>query len=167
MQFAKYLLFNTSSIYGVSGMQYEENGLIDLHSDAKAFDLFIRSLQEFGYDVALRINDGANMLYPWIPISNLNNEQRSTKIAFELRIINPHGNQLNICENFEEGSEREYIVITPYSPAVAQRVNLLAGNPIVANYLANNPGENTKQMLCRVYQDFRHNNWNDLFNYNI
>jgi hypothetical protein len=166
-KFAKYLLFNTSSIYGLGGIQFDENGLIDLNSDAKAFDLFIRSLQVFGYEIELRISEGGNMIFPWTVISNLNADQRATKIAFELRIKNPVGNELNICRNFEEGCERVFIVITPFSPAVAQRINKLAGNPIVANYLENNQGEDTKQMLYRVYQDFRHNNWNDLFNYNI
>jgi len=165
-KFAKYLLFNTASIYGVGGMQFEENGLIDLNSDAKAFDLFLRSLQEFGYEIEIRMNDPENLAFHWTPISNLNIEQKSTKIAFELRIMNPLGNILNIFNDFEPGAAREFIVVTPYSPAVAQRINLLAGNPIVANYLANNQQEDTRQMLYRIYQDFRNNNWNDLFNYN-
>ncbi len=107
--FAKYLLFNTTSIYGLGGIQFDENGLIDLDSDAKAFDLFIRSLQRFGYEIELRINEGGNMMFPWTLISNLDVNQRATKIAFELRIKNPVGNELNICRNFEEGCERVFI----------------------------------------------------------
>jgi hypothetical protein len=148
-------------------MQFDENGLIDLNSDAKAFDLFLRCLQEFGYKFEIRMSDPENLIFPWTPISNLNIKQKSTKIAFELRIMNPLGNKLNIFNEFEQGTSREFIVITPFSPAVAQRINLLAGNPIVANYLANNQQENTRQMLYKIYQDFRNNNWNDLFNYNV
>jgi hypothetical protein len=165
-KFAKYLLFNTASIYGVGGMQFDENGLIDLNSDAKAFDLFLRSLQEYGCEIEIRISDPEKLAFPWTPISNLNIQQRSMKIAFELRILNPIGNTLNIFNDFEQGTTREFIVITPFSPAVAQRINLLAGNPVVANYLANNQEQDTRQMLYRIYQDFRNNNWNALFNYN-
>ena len=163
---AKYLLFNTSSIYGISGIQIENNGNIDLNTDAKAFDLFIRTLQGLGYKIELRIKEGSEGFFPWTKISDLSNENKSTKIAFELKIINPKGNDLNICNDFEQGSERIFIVITPFSPAVAQRTNLLSGNPIVENYLTINQIGNTKQMLYRIYQDFRNNNWSELFNYN-
>lgn len=163
---ARYLLFNTASIYGLSGIEFDNNGFINIDSDAKAFDLFVRILQEHGYLIELRISIGVNVQFPWTPIIDLTDSEKSTKIAFEMKIINPNGNSLNLCNNFELGSERDFIVITPFSPAVAQRVNLLAGNPIVANYLAINQGQDTKQMLFLVYQDFRNSNWEDLFNYN-
>lgn len=165
---SQYLLFNTASIYGNNGLEYDNNGLVSLDSDAKAFDLFLRAIQEIGYDIEMRINNGRNPMtyFPWTSIKNLNLDQRKNKIAFELKIINPIDSNIEFSQNFNGGDEKSFVVITPFSPAVAQRRNILAGNPIVNNWLASNNGSNTKDMLFDIYHAFRSGNWDFLFNLN-
>ncbi len=165
---SRYLLFNTASIYGNGGLSFNDNGLVCLESDAKAFDLFIRAIQDVGYDIQIRVNEGENIetYFPWTSISNLNLNQRKNKIAFELKIINPTNNNIDFCQSFKKGDEKSLIIITPFSPAVAERRNVLAGNPIVNNWLNMNNGRNTKNMLFEIYQAFRNGNWNFLFNLN-
>lgn len=163
----KYLLFNTASIYGIAGINLID-GYIDLEEDAKSFDLYVRALQELGYIIQIRLHNGINhdLFFQWTNISDLNLQQRSTKIAFELKVINPVDNPSDFCNTFEAGSYKEFIVITPFSPAVAQRVNLLAGNPTVASWLQLNPNSDTRDMLFQIYQNFRLGNWNTLFEMN-
>ncbi|MCL6101566.1 MAG: hypothetical protein M1292_03630 [Bacteroidetes bacterium] len=165
---AKYLLFNTASIYGTTGIENDNYGRVSLVKDAKAFDLFVRALQELGYNIQIRVNYGtnSNKQFGWTLISDLTLDQRKTKISFELKIINPTKNPSTFCKAFSPGEERELIIITPFSPAVAQRQNRLSGNPIVKYWLLSHSNQNTKSMLCEIYQDFRNGNCHKIFDLN-
>jgi len=159
---AKYLLFNTASIYGIQGLSLQPNGLVDLTNDAKAFDLFIRALQELGYQIEIGIDAGPTA-FPFTAPFALTYSQKSTKIAFELKVINPITNPSTFCCSFSPGSEKVFKIIAPFSPAVAQRTQLLSGNPIVSYWKSLNPNRSTKNMLSEIYQKFRNGNWNNLY----
>jgi hypothetical protein len=148
---AKYLMFNTASIYGMSGIQSCENGFVSLDDDAKSFDLFLRTLQDLGFKTLLSFDNGNN----WVTFENLNTNQRKEKLFFKLKMI----------KNSSE--EKEFFIITPFSPAVAQRVNILNRNPIVANWRNNNNMQNTKMMLSQIMIHFRNNNWDALQAMNV
>ncbi len=148
---AKYLMFNTASIYGMNGLEVQNNSLISLENDAKSFDVFMRTLQELEFDLSLSFDNGAN----WVAIENLNLLQRRVKLFFKLKIKKP---------NFQE---KVFYIVTPFSPAVAQRVNILANNPIVQNWRMNNENNNTQVMLSQIMNYFRNNNWDDLQAMNV
>lgn len=158
---AKFLMFNTASIYGMSGLNFHENGKVSLDKDAKSFDLFLRILQELDYSISLSFDEGIN----WISLQNLNLEQRKIKFMFKMKIINDKSSEF--CKSFGPNIEKEFVVITPFSPAVAQRVNILTGNPIVCNWRVNNNFQNTKAMLATIMSYFRNNNWQALQNMNV
>lgn len=149
---AKYLMFNTASIYGMSGIQNNVNdGFVSLDDDAKSFDLFLRTLQELEFNTFLSFDNGIN----WVSFENLNVNQRKAKLFFKLKISK---------NNFEE---KDFFVITPFSPAVAQRVNILANNPVVSNWRNINNLQNTKVMLSQIMFYFRNNNWDALQAMNV
>lgn len=148
---AKYLMFNTASIYGMNGLEVQNNSLISLENDVKSFDVFMRTLQELEFDLSLSFDNGAN----WVAIENLNLLQRRVKLFFKLKIKKP---------NFQE---KVFYIVTPFSPAVAQRVNILANNPIVQNWRMNNENNNTQVMLSQIMNYFRNNNWDALQDMNV
>ncbi|MFA7445692.1 MAG: hypothetical protein WCY89_07060 [Flavobacteriaceae bacterium] len=160
-QNAQYLLFNTASIYGVQGLELDNNGRVSLENDTKSFDVFVRTLQELNYEVQFSFDEG----YTWVPIANLNQNQRKIKLFFKMKIQN--NDSSDFCKSFQKGTEREFSVVTPFSPAVAHRPNLLAGNPIVCNWRVNNNFQNTTVMLSAIMSYFRTNNWQELQNMNI
>ena len=150
-QKAKYLMFNTASIYGMEGIQNDDDGFVSLTNDSKSFDLFLRTLQELGFKTSFSFDNGIN----WVSFENLNMNQRKSKLFFKLKI-----NKNNI-------TVKEFFIITPFSPAVAQRVNILNGNPIVSNWRNINNMQNTKKMLSQIMIYFRNNNWEALQAMNV
>jgi hypothetical protein len=163
---AKYLLFNTSTIFSNSGISYEAGGLLNLNANTKSFDLFIRQCQELGLEIQIRIQQGnPATFYNWTNISLLALAQRRTKIAFEIKIKNPTSNRKLDC-NFKSGEEKIFTVITPFSPAAVNR-GRTRSNRIVRNWLLINPRQTPSNLLTTVYQNFRNNNFVPIFNLNI
>jgi hypothetical protein len=158
---AEFLLFNTASIYSNNGINYE-NGNIDI-SEVKSFDLFVRGCQLLDLDVEIRVNHGMpDVHYPWTNINLLPINQRKNKLIFEMKVKRKSNNNERIPSSY---NEKIFTVVTPFSPAVAIRVNLLQGNPIVLNWQMMNNG-NAITMLADIYQSFRWNNFTSLYNYN-
>jgi hypothetical protein len=162
---AKYILFNTSSIYNKNGISIDNiTGFIDIENSISAFDLFIFNLQKYNFEIEVRINIGL-VIFPWTPINNLPLDHRCHKLAFELKIKNINSIEFENLLKIDE--ERIFNICTPLSPAVAHRYpNNLSTNPIIANWLINNPGMLPKDFLYNVYQNFRNSNWNALYSLN-
>lgn len=147
----KCLMFNTSSIYGMEGIHKDENAYVSLDNDSKSFDVFLRTLQELGFDILLSYNNGIN----WVSFEELNINQRRVKLFFKLKLYK------------NDSEQKEFFILTPFSPAIAQRVNILSNNPIVANWRNNNNMQNTKIMLSQIMIYFRNNNWEALQAMNV
>jgi hypothetical protein len=161
---AKFLLFNTSSIYNISGIKLNNFGFIDIDNSISAFDLFLYHLQNNGLEIEFRINNGF-VCFPWTPLQQLPINLKSHKLAFEIKVKNVNNANNNCLLDIDE--ERIYTICTPLSPAVAHRYpNNLAVNPLIANWQINNPGLLPKDFLYNIYQDFRNRNWTNIYNLN-
>lgn len=162
----KYLLFNTSSVFSNSGVVTDANGLVNVNAKTKSFDLFVRYCQELGLNVEIQIQTGNQAtFFNWTQISALGFRQRKTKIAFDMKITNPVGNQKLNCE-FKSGEQKFFTILTPFSPAAVNRGNT-KNNFIVQNWLLNNPGQSPYNLLTDAYQSFRNNNHLPFFNMNV
>jgi hypothetical protein len=160
---AETILFNTGSIYSVRGMQFENNGKVNVEK-CGALDLFLRALQELDLDVFIEISFLHNHV-PFQPLHNLQFPTNATKLIFDLTISKRENREYhNLPKEFNESKKLR--CITPFSPAVARRSNLLAGNTIVQNYLRQHPKADTKKMLADIYQKFRHNTTQDFYTLN-
>lgn len=163
---AKYLLFNTSSIFSNKGISLGAGGLLNVGANTKSFDLFIRQCQELGLEIQIRIQQrNPTIFYNWTNISLLEVAQRRTKIAFELKIKNPISNRKLNCD-FKSGEEKTFTVITPFSPAAVNR-GQTRNNRIVRNWLLINPGQTPSNLLTSIYQNFRINNLVPNYNLNV
>jgi hypothetical protein len=153
-------LFNTSSIYNISGIKLNNFGFIDIDNSISAFDLFLYHLQNEGFEIEFKINNGS-VVFPWTPLQQLPMNLRSHKLAFEIKVKNINNTNDKCLLDIDE--ERIYSICTPLSPAVAHRYpNNLAVNPLIANWQINNPGMLPKDFLYNIYQDFRNRNWNNI-----
>lgn len=163
---AKYILFNTSSIFGAGGVNIGANGFINVNNNIKSFDLFIRQYQEIGIDVYIRIQQGnpANYFH-WTNINNLNHLQNTNKIIFELKLKNPENNKNKISDKFNPGSEKILTVVTGPSPSAIAQLGLI-GNTICDSWLLANPQNNRLDFISWVYQNFRNNMFAPLYLYN-
>lgn len=163
---AKFLLFNTSSIFSNAGVITGINGLIDVSANTKSFDLFVRQCQELGLKVELQLQSGnPATFFNWTNLAALGVLQRKTKIAFEMKITNPVVNQKLNCD-FMAGGQRVFTVLTPFSPAAVNR-GRTRNNLIVHNWLLNNVGQAPYNLLTDIYQNFRNNNHLPIFNMNM
>lgn len=163
---AKYLMFNTASIFSNAGIRLGINGLINVDANTKAFDLFVRQCQDLGLIVQIQIQAGnAATFYPWTNIAALTLAQRRTKIAFEMKIKNPIGNKKLVCD-FGEGKEKIFTVVTPFSPAAVNRGRIKT-NRIVHTWRLNNGMLSPNVLLTSVYQNFRNINLLPIFNLNV
>lgn len=163
---AKYLLFNTSTIFSNSGISFGAGGLLNVTANTKSFDLFIRQCQELGLEIQIRIQQGnPATFYNWTNISLLTLVQKRTKIAFEIKIRNPISNRKLDC-NFKSGEEKTFTVITPFSPAAVNR-GRTRSNRIVRNWLLINPDQTPSNLLTTIFQNFRNNILVPIYNLNV
>jgi hypothetical protein len=149
---ARTVLFNTSSTFGVGGLQLNALGQVVVNNGAtRAFDIFIRQCQEMGFEIQLSVPIGAGA-FGWTNLNLLEPNQRSGKLIFRIKIINPIGNRKDsAC--FPAGSEKELEVITGPSPA-KQALIQLGGNPVYQNYLNANPQATPRLFVSYVHQNF-------------
>ncbi|MBX0335544.1 hypothetical protein K3G39_20120 [Pontibacter sp. HSC-14F20] len=162
---AKSLLFNTSSIFGKSGIKTDGTGLVNVRNNTQSFDLFVRGCQELGYTVEIQVQQGNPATqYNWTNIVDLLPHQRKNKIVFELKITNQSKNPNQACGNFHFGASKIFTVVTPFSPAAVDRGKLRLNN-VVQNWIGN--GGNTIQLLNFAYQRFRDNDFAPLYNLNM
>jgi hypothetical protein len=159
------LLFNTSSIFGNSGVQIDGAGLVNVNDNTKAFDLFVRCCHELGFIIEVQVQHGNPATqFVWTNIVDLQPHQRKNKIIFEMKIINPNPIPNMVFANFHSGASKTFTVVTPFSPAAVNRGRLMS-NSIVQNYILN--GGTPTQLLTLAYQCFRNNNFAPLYNINF
>jgi hypothetical protein len=164
---AKYLLFNSSSIFSNNGIALGAGGLLNVNANTKSFDLFIRQCQELGLEVYLQVPLGnPASIFPWTNIAFLGVFQRWRKLAFEIKLKNPSNNNKKICSSFPGGSERVFTVITGPSPSAINQLGLI-GNIICDSWLLANPGQTRLDFIGWVYQNFRNNTFIPLYNMNF
>lgn len=165
---AKYLLFNTASIFTNGGLKLTADGTISLTpSTTRSFDLFIRALQDEGLEISIQIRQGNPAThFNQTLIAQLLLAQKGRKVALELTIKNPLNNTREVSKHLEQGAEKTLAVITPFSPAAVNRGKLLK-NAVVANYLHARPTQTPADLIANIYQSFRQGNWQHLFNYNL
>jgi len=159
--YAETILFNTGSIYNVRGMQFDHDGKVNVEK-CSALDLFLRALQELDLDLFIEISQND---VPYQQLDNLQFPMNATKLIFDLTISKKESCEYpNLPSEFY--NSKKLRCITPFSPAVARRVNILAGNPIVHKYLTEHPQANTREMLAEIYQKFRYNTTQDFYELN-
>lgn len=164
---AKYLIFNSSSIFCNGGISIDAQGRVNVNTNTKSFDLFIRQCQELGLEVFLQIQQGnPAAIFPWTNIAVLGVLQKRTKLAFEIKLRNPTKNTKKVCDNFPSGSERTFTVITGPSPSAINQLGLI-GNVICDNWLLANQAQNRNDFIRWVYQNFRNNHFVPLYNMNV
>lgn len=168
----KYLLFNTSSTFNVGGIRLHINfnlnnnpGRVNVNTNPKSFDLFIRTAQDLGIKIYFRILEGPTHHFDWIEttIGNadfLNNNLRN-KIQFELKMDGTVSNFLKDSKN----KIKQFQVITGPSPS---RVANL-GVPRNLNFINWNNGNNgnVQQFIELIYHSFRNQPNPDLYYLNI
>lgn len=141
----KAILFNTSTTFS-KNIKVNINNYINVEADnnIKAFDLFIRTLQEMNYKVEFKLeNIDDTIIQDWIEVNyqnrNLIKNIFSYKIIFKVRVSK------------SSGIIKEFYAITPFSPAARGRVKQ---NPIVSNWLENNVNKNHYDLLKDIYHSF-------------
>ena len=163
---AKYLLFNTASVFTAGGL-INVAGLVNVNLNTKSFDLFIRGCQEMGYKVELRIAAGIPAtIFPWTNINALLPNQRMNKIAFEIRITNPDGNSKGVCNSFKTGQSKILTVIVGPFPAPFVAGVALAHNAQCIAWIHLNPDAINNDFIINIYKGFRNGNWPDLYGMN-
>lgn len=152
---AKYLLFNTATIFGVNGID-AQGGLVIINDQrTKSFDLFVRGCQDLGLTVEIRIQAGPPMQhFPWTNISHLNATQRVNKIAFELRISNRMNVESLRCSSLAPGQSKVLQCTTGPSPSRMALIALGANQVFIA-WSHVNPGGTPTAFLKFIYQGFR------------
>ncbi|WP_309613529.1 hypothetical protein [Flavobacterium sp.] len=139
------ILFNTSSSFS-NKIKINRDNKINIENDSniKSFDLFVRTLQELNYSVDFMLDDfNRNIILDWTEVNfqNLNIIRNSFKhkVFFKVRIRK----DIKIL--------KEIFVVTPFSPAARKRVEL---NPIVKNWLSQNPNKSRRNLLTNIYTSF-------------
>ncbi|TYA55717.1 hypothetical protein [Formosa maritima] len=161
------LLFNTSNVFGISGLSIHRNmnvnpmGSINVKSGG-AFDFFFRGLQDRGVKVEFcLLNDINQVIFDWYEVNATNavtlNLMFKTKIIIKTRISIPANNPL--LQN-TIAIQKEYFIITPFSPAAVNR-GKLKKNHIINNWLHNNVGQTPTRLLKNIYKAFVNFDVND------
>lgn len=155
------LLFNTSTTFSSTGINIHQKnvkdgilGRININSNCNSFDLFFRACQDLGFKVEFKLEDSeTNSILDWTEVSLKNTKLLSkflkTKIVFKAKISVASENDYL---NNSEAISKEFYVLTPFSPSLAARN--LGSNPIVSNWLLNNPNLRRYDLLKLIYSKF-------------
>lgn len=157
---AKYILFNSASIFGIAGIQHN-GGVVNIQENTtKAFDLFVRGCQEIGLSVELRnLSGNAANQFGWTPIAGLIPDQKNNKLMIEIKLTNLR-NQV-IC-SLNHGESKELNLITGPFPSNQVAGLGLVGNNILNAWLAlpGNAAKNGYDFIRFIYQNsFRNGLW--------
>lgn len=159
---AKFLLFNTSSIFGNVGIELDDNKKINVTKNTKSFDIFFRACQDLDLQIQIKVTSGNDKnTFEWVNISELNTSQRKSKILFEVKISN-HSDKNNLNLELPNFNEKILTIITPFSPAAVNRGKTKL-NAIVDNWICLNSGKNTNDFLKFAYHSFRNNDIDPLY----
>jgi hypothetical protein len=146
-----------------------ENGGIQLYSqvnrqgliktgNSDALSIFLRTCQDLGLHIEMRCMPH----FDWTALHLLQEQQKRTKLIFELRVTKTKKVTLPALQAFQQ---KKFTVITPYSPAAHGNIEV---HPIVQSlrrvYGLN---QTAAQLLPNIYTHFRNNNYQELFQFNI
>lgn len=146
---AKFLNFNTSSIFNSKDFEFDKNGLLN-DKNVQSLNLFIRSLQEMKFKIEISFDN-----FNYFTIDKLPNPHHF-KVLFKLKIS-------------KEDCVRLYTINTTPSPS-KQSSRGIGRNLIYQNWLQNQSQDIQKPTIKfrkYIYQLFRNNNWDDLQAMNI
>ncbi len=159
---AKSILFNTGSIFGESGLRVV-NGSVDVSNDAKSFDLFVHGCQNLGMSIDIQIQSGPlHSRFEWKTLRELSIAQKRRKIAFEMRLTNLTMNPM--C-GLAPRESKTLSVFTGPSPSTISELGL-NGNAICNFWLGLNNNSSRKDFIRFVYQGFRNNNYQLIYELN-
>ena len=155
------LLFNTSSVFRKSGLSVYKNkrvnsipGNINVNNGG-SFDLFFKGLQDLDAKIELgQVNDINQASFQWIEINR--NNSKILKNIFKSQIIIKCRIRIEANNHIIQNNEliqREYFVVTPFSPAAVDR-GTLKQNPILIFWLDQNENLAPKDLLTNIYQAF-------------
>jgi len=132
-------------------------GLVNT-GNSDALSLFLRTCQEMGLIIEMRCMPHFN----WTALNHLTEVQKRTKLIFELRVTKPNNITLPALQTF---LQKEFVAISPYSPAAHGNIEV---HPIVQSlrqvYGLN---QTAAQLLPKIYTQFRNDNYQELFQFNI
>lgn len=155
------LLFNTSNVFKKSGLSVYKTkransipGNINVNNGG-SFDLFFKGLQDLGAQIELgQVNSINQAVFHWIEVNRTNAQILKnifkSQIIIKCRIrIEPNN---HIIQN-NELIQREYFVVSPFSPAAVDR-GRLKKNPILISWLDQNENLAPKDLLIKIYKAF-------------
>jgi hypothetical protein len=141
----KAILFNTSTTFS-KNIRINKNNKIDVERNSilKSFDIFIRTIQELNLSVDFKLDEiNGDIIQDWIELNYTNRNVISRNFRFKIIF------KIRIRENHK--ILKELFIITPFSPAALGKTNQ---NPIVHQWLIQNPTMNKKDLLKKIYQSF-------------
>jgi hypothetical protein len=156
----KVICFTNGKSFGSGnsgGIKLSKDGMVNT-KDSDALSLFLRTCQNLGMKIEMQCLPH----FSWLNISELSDNQKRTKIIFEVRIT-----KTNECKNklFEKFTQKVITIMTPYSPAAHGNIE---NHPIVLS-LKNYYGMNYTaiKILPKIYEKFKDNTYHDLYQFNI
>lgn len=155
------LMFTSGGTFSQNGLGIQENGMVKVNGEhTKSLNLFLRKCQELGLTIEIQCQP----FYNWTNISDLTVAQRSNKLIYELRITNPINNFIVKYKGFDAGSSKIFKIITPFSPAAHGTIEQ---HPIIQHYREEvNQNITIREILIGIYQNFRQNNLDPIYNLN-
>lgn len=151
------ICFTNGMTFRTNGLIISDSGLIEA-KNSDALSLFLRACQNIG----LKIEMQCMPHFDWTVLGNLTEIQKRTKLIFALRFT-----KTNQCNNplFVNFEQKIITVLTPFSPAAHGKIE---SHPIVIS-MKQHYGVNfsAPKLLPRIYEKFRNNTYQDLYQYNI
>lgn len=124
------LWFNTSGTFNQGGINVyktgENKGYVNI-KPARSYELFLRSLQNLGHKLKVRLNENDK----WIDVNDTNSDQLKTNFRYII------SHQLMVSDN------KTYNIITGPSPSGQARITIRS-NVNFQNWTKNQPHENQK-----------------------
>lgn len=163
---AKYLNFNTSSVFNIEGLKVyinnQFNGKVNVNK-INSYNLFLRTLQDFGFDLNIDLLNGDG----WIGINALNADylinHYKSKVLTKLKISS---NKCINIDGFEISNiDKIFTIVTGPSPSGFANLQL-GNNPVYANWNIQNQLD-INAFRKQIYSHFRNNEFDQLQAMNI
>ncbi|HEY5327146.1 MAG TPA: hypothetical protein VIJ27_09100 [Mucilaginibacter sp.] len=163
---SEYLLFNTGSTVSTppGGLKIHINanpanpaGSVNVKSNTKSFDLFVRGCQDLGLKVELQIQNGPTPFFRWTEINFVNRvflqANMHNKVAFEMRISRTEKTVDHNLKDFT--GDRIFTVITGPSPSRAAMRGIQKNINFMNWWALHPPPNDASAFITYIYQTFR------------
>lgn len=154
------ICFTNGATFGSGGLklysQINRRGIVRT-GNSDALSLFLHTCQSVGLQIEMRCNP----YFDWTKLEMLEDEQKRTKLIFELRISRTESCVLDVLKSFDKKS---ITIMTPFSPAASR---FLTSHPIILSFQEKHGTISSEKILKIIYNKFRDNTYDELYEYNI